>query len=248
MASYPLTASFSIHGDYGHSLFRVGKILIEQDASVPVVFFNTNFQRWSVGPSYHVSRDSQLSVNFQTTQADFKDKSTVQTGQSIDQSITARGVEAEYVTTKKHWSAAASGGATFLEQGGSAFFSGKVVISRDFETATRLSLNLSRQLAPAFFATGGALISTTVGATVDHRLGDSFFVIGSANYAVNKATPVEVARFESYSGSVTINYTGWRDVTPSLSYQHTQFEASGPGFGFVVHRSAAIFSIVARWK
>lgn len=247
-ASYPLSASFSIHGDYLYSLFRVGQIIFEQAANVPVVFFNSNFQRWSVGPSYQLTHESQVSLNFQTTNLDITEKSINLSRQPISQSTTARGVEAEYSTVAKYWSATASGGVTWLEQDGSAFFSGKLTASREIDKSTRLSLNLSRQLAPAFFATGGALISTAVSATVDCRLGDSFSVTGSANYALNESTPAEVARFESYSGIAIINYTGWRDLTPALSYQHNRFEAGGNGFGFVVNRSAAILSITARWK
>lgn len=249
VASYPISQSLSVRGDYVYSIFRVGNIVFEQATDVPVVFFDTDFQRWSIGPSYRLTGGDQVSLNFQTTTADFRNKSSG-LGQSFNQSITARGLEAEYSTGTKHWTAVVSAGATFLEDGsgGLFFFSGKLAVSRELDPSTRVSLDVSRQLAPAYFATGGALISTVVGASLSRNLGDSFSVTGSANYALNQATPVEVARFESYSGTVLINYTGWRDITPSVSYQYTHFEVSQSGFGFLVNRSVALLSLTTRWK
>ncbi len=249
VASYPITKSWSVHGDYLFSIFRVGNILFEQSTAVPVVFFNTDYHRLTAGPSYRISDRDQLSLNYTATRAEFRDKGQqAEPGQLLEQSIRAHAVEAEYLMQGKHWSVVASGGATLLEGSSRTFFSGKMAASNDLDSSTRVALDVSRQLAPAFFATGGALISTAIGASIGRRLGDSFSLTGSVNYGLNQATPVEVVRFQSYSGTVLLSYTGWRDLTPTLSYQHTYFEVEGQGLGYTVNRSVVQLSVVARWK
>ena len=247
-ASYPLSKSLSVQGTYAHSLFRVGKILVEQSPDVPVVFFNTDFQTLSIGPTYRLARGDTLGINYNWVTATFTDVSANVSSENINETITAHGVEAQYSTGGLHWGAYASGGATIVEREGTAFFSGKVTLSGTYDPSTRLSVDVSRQLAPAFFGTAGVMISTAAGVTIERRLADSLSLSGSANYAINEGTGVNVIRFESYRGSMLLNYNFSQSTTASLSYQYTHFEVSSPGFETMVNRSMAMLSLTSKWK
>ena len=247
-ASYPLSKSLGVKGAYAYSLFRVGKILVEQSPDVPVVFFNTDFQRLSVGPTYNLARGDNLGVNYNMVTATFTDKTANVSGVNVNETITAHGVEAHYSTGGLHWGAYASGGATIVEREGTAFFSGKVTLSGAIDPSTGLSVDVSRQLAPTFFGTAGVMISTAAGVTVERRLADSLSLSGSANYAINEGTGANVIRFESYGGSMLLNYNFSQSTIASLSYRYFHSEVSSPGFETMVNRSMAMLSLTSNWK
>jgi hypothetical protein len=170
-------------------------------------------------------------------------------GENVHDTVRAHGVEAYYLTKGLHWGAYASGGATIVDQDGTAFFSGKGTLSWAYDRLTQLSVDVSRQLAPAFFGTAGLMMSTAAGVTVQRRLTDSLFLSGSANYAINEGTAGNGFRFESYNGNAILNYNFSLSTTASLSYQQTHFESSSPGFNTAgVNRSLVMFSLTSRWK
>lgn len=247
-ASYPLSRSLAVQGTYAYSLFRVGKILVEPSADAPVVFFNTDFHRMSFGPTYDLARGDRVGVDYKRVTATFSDKSANVGSLNVDETITAQGAEAHYATGGVHWGAYVSGGATIVEQDGTAFFSGRATLSGSHDPSTRFSIDISRQLAPAFFGTPGVVVSTATGLTVERRLAESFTVVGSGNYALNQGTGTTVLRFESYSAKMLFNYHFSRTTTASISYQYTHFEAHSTNFDTLVNRSLAMLSVTAKWK
>ena len=66
---YALSRRLSLRGNYNNSIFRVGSILAQptETADFPIVYFNTNFQTFSVGPSYRLTRGDSLGLNYQGT-------------------------------------------------------------------------------------------------------------------------------------------------------------------------------------
>jgi hypothetical protein len=247
-ASYPLSNSLAIKGSYAYSLFRVGRILVEQSPDVPVVFFNTDFHLASFGPTYNLARGDRIGFDYQVVTATFMDRSANISGVNLNETVTAHGIQAHYSTEGLHWGAYASGGATIVERGGASFFSGKITLSGTYDPSTRLSVDVSRQLAPAFFGTAGVMISTAAGVTIERRLSESLSLSGSGNYALNEGTGATVFQFEAYSAGMMLNYNFSRSTIASLSYQNTHFEVSSPGFETMVNRTIVMLSLTSRWK
>lgn len=247
-ASYPLSNSLAIKGSYAYSLFRVGRILVEQSPDVPVVFFNTDFHRASFGPTYNLARGDRIGFDYQVVTATFMDRSANVPGVNLNETVAAHGIQAHYSTEGLYWGAYASGGATVVERDGTSFFSGRITLSGTYDPSTRFSVDVSRQLAPAFFGTAGVMISTAAGVTIERRLSESLSLSGSGNYAINEGTGATVLQLESYSARMMLTYNFSRSMIASLSYQNTHFEASSPGFETIVNRSIVMLSLTSRWK
>lgn len=247
-ASYPLWRSLRVDGTYAYSLFRVGQILVESPTATPAVFFNTDFQTLTLGPIYRIARGDEIGLTYKLATAKFTDASVNASGESIDETVRSHGLELRYSTKVLHWAAFMSGGATIVDQDGSAFFSGRVGLSWAYDPSTQLSVDVSRQLAPAFFGTAGVMISSNAGVTFQRRFTDSLFLSLSANYAVNEGTAGNVIRFESYSGHAILNYNFTLSTVASLSYQQVHFETSSPGTESVTNRGVVMFSITSTWR
>ncbi len=244
--SYALTDSLNLRGEYQFSLLRFGNILAPQPVALPGLFFDSDFQRWALGPQYRLSGGDIVGITFSNVTQRFRD-SGENIATPLSGAVTARGLEAEYSTASRLFTVDVSAGATLLEQGNQGFFSGKLVVSTAWERTIRFAVNLSRQLAPSFFGVGGALVSTSAGASLTFEVSRVLAIQGSGNYAINKTAPTDVAEFESYSANVIISYLGWRDVTPTLSFDYTRFDLGTQGTGFVVNRNAFILGLTARW-
>lgn len=249
-ASYALSRSFNIQGTYAYSLFRVGQILVEQSPDLPVVFFNTDFHRLSVGPTFKLARGDTIGLDYTRQSARFTDvtANVVATNLRFDEIVTAHGMEAHYATGGTHWSAFASGGATVVEEDSSVFFSGRLAFSADFTPLTRVAVDVSRQLAPAFFGTAGVMISTTAGVTVERRLAETISLTVSGNYAINEGTAGNDIRFESYGARTMLNYNVSKSTIASLSYEYIHFETSVSTFQSTLNRSLAMISIRWLWR
>lgn len=244
--SYALTDTLSIRGDYQFSLLRFGNILAPQPVALPGLFFDSDFQRWALGPRYRFAGGDVAGITFSNLTQRFRD-SGENIATPLSGVVTARALEAEYSMATRLFTVEGSAGATLLEQGNQGFFSGRLVVSTALERTIRFSVNVSRQLAPSFFGIGGALVSTAAGASLAIEFSRVLAIQGSGNYAINKTAPVEVAQFESYSANVVISYLGWRDVTPTLSFDYTRFDLGAQGTGYVVNRNAFILGITSRW-
>jgi putative beta-barrel porin BBP2 len=238
--AYALSRTVSIRADYSYSLFRAGTFFVQSTGGGPT-FFDTNIQRWSAGPSIRLTRGDTLSLKYQDTQMD-------QSGAGTNLGFTTRAVLAEYVIKTPDWTATMSGGATLLEQGNDLFASGGLVLAWNYDHSTKLQLTGSRDIAPAFFGTGGALISNTVSVGVERRLSKVLSIAGNANYAYSETAPVKVQTFESYAGSVLLKYLVTRTLSTSLSYTYSHFSFNSPAsVPFVVPRQFVMFSIEAKW-
>jgi opacity protein-like surface antigen len=249
-ASYSLSKSLSVQGTYAYSLFRVGNIDVPPSPDLPVLFFNTDFQRLSVGPTYKLTRGDAVGIDYTRVTSTFADASAniIASNLRFDQTVSAHGVEARYATGGLHWNLYASGGATVVQRDSSSFFSGRASFSIDYNPATRLAIEVSRQLAPAFFGSAGMLISTTAGLTVERRLAETISLMASGNYAINQGTAGNDIRFESYGAIAMLNYNVTRSTTASLSYQYFHLDISSAGFESAVNRSLAMITITTRWK
>lgn len=244
--SYALTDTLTLHGDYQFSLLRFGNILAEQPTTALGLFFDSDFQRWTLGTRYRFAGGDSAGITFSNVTQRFRD-SGENLSTPLSGAITARGFEADYLTITRLFTLEGSAGATLLEQSNKGFFSGKLVLSTALERTVRLSVNVSRQLAPSFFGVGGTLVSTSAGASLTIEFSRVLSLQGSGNYAINKTAPEAVAEFESYSANATLSYLGWRDITPTFSFDYTRFDFGTQGTGFVVNRNAFILGLTARW-
>jgi hypothetical protein len=249
-AAYPLTAGLTLQGTYSYSLLRIGEIFVKESIDTPVIFFNTDMHAWSLGPTWRLSRTDSMSLFYRSTTSSLSPTS----GPLPSVDFTARGVEASYATTSEGWGAVLSGGATILDLDNRAYPTGSLTLTTKYGESTNFRVIGSRAFAPAFFATGGALISTTAGVSVEHRFSRILSFTGSANYAYNEVAPVNFATFESYTASGLLSYNISRSLLASLGYSYTYFEVSTPEAvttdlaGYIINRHVVTFSITGKWN
>ena len=248
--AYPITPGLTLQGSYSYSLLRIGEIFVKQPVPAPVIFFNTDMHAWSIGPTWRLSRTDTLSLFYRSTMSSLSPTS----GSLPAVDFTARGVEATYATTSSGWGAVLSGGATILDLDNRAYPTGSVTLTAKSDEATNFRLIGARAFAPAFFATGGALISTTLGVSVEHRFSKILSFTGSANYAYNEVAPVNFATFESYTASGLLSYKLSRSLLTSIGYSYTYFQVSTPEAtttdlaGYIVNRHVVTFSLTGTWN
>lgn len=241
VGSYALSRRISLVGDYSHAMYRVGQIYVQPGGGFPVAFFNTTYQRWSVGPGLRLTRTDSVNFNYQNIVIDFS-------GQGLEGHVSAHGLAAEYSRVKAHWTAAAIGGVMVLDKTNLALWTGRLAFSADYDPLTKIRLTLSRAVAPTFFLAPAAVISNAAQVAVDYRISKLLTFSGSANYAVNETVPVESVRFVSFTTSGRLAYSVTRSVSASLSYDYNRFEINLPGRDLpLIERHAVMLSISARW-
>lgn len=240
--SYAVTRNLSVRGDYSYSLFRVGTFFVQSSAGGPT-FFDTNIQRWSIGPSLRLTRGDTITLKYQDTHMN-------QTGAGTQGfSFTTRAVLAEYVMKTSDWTATLTGGGTLLEQGNDMFASGGIVLAWNYDRSTKLQVSGSRDIAPATFGTGGALISNTMSMSIEHRLSKVLSLSGNANYAYSQTAPVKLQTFESYAVAGSLRYFITRQISTSLTYSYSFFGLTSPQSApFEVPRQFVMFSLDAKWE
>ncbi|WP_447597835.1 hypothetical protein [Nitrospira sp. Nam80] len=249
-ASYPVTPGLVIQGNYSYSLLRIGEIFVRQPIGGQVVFFNTDQHAWSIGPTWRLSRTENIGLIYRGS----RNILNATSGNSPETDFLAQGLEASFATTSADWGAVLSGGATILDVDNRAYPTGSLTLSAKYGEATTFQAIGSRSFAPAFFATGGALISTTVGISIQQRFSKVLSFTGSANYAYNEVAPVSFSAFESYTASGQLSYNVSRTVSTSLAYTYTYFEFNNPTTsptdlaGYIVNRHVVIFSITGKWN
>lgn len=240
---YMLDRGMGLRASYAHSIFRVDKVLTDQPARVGL--FNTTLERWTAGPTLRVARGENLTMNYINTTMDF---STV--GANSKANVVAGGLEAEYGKVTPDWSATASGGATLLEQGNLAFFTGKLEVAGAYDRETRIGVTVSRSLSPGFFGpgTGGVLISNVGGVSIEQKLSNEWNARGTANYAHSETAPVNVVKSSTIMASGQLTYGFNQSVSASLFYQYSRFEISSTGApDFMVNRNLLTLSITGKW-
>lgn len=242
-ATYALSPTVSLLGEYSQALFRVGTVYVSQVSGVsPTSGLQTDTQAWSVGPGVRLSRQDTLNLRYQTAVTNFSG------GGAPDFAFTTRGVEAEYVRTARDWKITLSGGATVMDPGGRSYPTGRLVLTGNYDPATRFTVSASRTPAPALFGSGGALISTSVGASVDHSLYKELRVSGAVNYALNEAVPLPIQKYEAITGQLTLNYIVSRKVSASMNYTYNYFTLALLGAADLqVNRTFITFSLNFVW-
>lgn len=238
--AYSLSQTVTLRGDYSYSLFRAGTFFVQSTGGGPT-FFDTNIQRWSVGPSVRLTSADTVTLKYQDTQMN-------QAGTTTNLNFTTRAVLGEYVFRTSDLTATMTGGGTFLEQGDHLFASGGLVLEWNYDRSTRLRLTGSRDIVPGFFGLAGALITNTVSLTAERQLSKVLSLTTTGNYAYGQIEPAKTQTYESYAGSVQMRYFITRTLSASLSYTYSSFSYnSPPSAPFVVPRQFFMFSLEARW-
>jgi len=242
---YALSRTVDIRGSYTNSIFRVGQIFTTQTTqagAVPVSFFDTIYQTWSIGPAVRLTRSDAVTMKFQRTSSD-------SSGEGTEQHFAADGFAAEYTKTTQDWTASISGGGTVLEQSGVTFFSGQLSFAGMVDPSTRARISITRQIAPAYFGTGGAYISTAGSASIERRLSKVLALTGNVSYGYNEAAPVKILTFHSFAGAIGMKYAVTRTVSTLLSYNYMHFRINQPmDINLLTDRSFVMFTITAVWK
>lgn len=247
VGSYELTRTLGIQASYVNSIFRVGQFFSSQPSTGGTLFTDSIVHNVSVGPTYKLTRGDSVSAFYEPI---FMSLSG--TGGGSSQSFTAHGVVAEYSRATPSLTVTIKGGATLLEQGDRVFFAGRLTVLRDYGPSTRMRITASRDVGPAFFGTGGALLSTTVGISLEHQVARALLVEATANYAQNNAVPVKVVEWESFLTGVRLTYKLTRTLSTSVAYDYNYFDIrSGTPTtlqSFLFDKHVVTFSIGAKWK
>jgi hypothetical protein len=244
---YPFSRSAGMQASYSNSFFRVGQVFQASPAEdLQNYYFNSIAHYGSIGPWYNLSPKDTIGINYQPSYI-----STSGGGTTV--SFAAHSVVLDYTRTTPDWTLGVSGGPAYLEQGSFFYYNGAVSVTTNYDKPTRLRLTLSRQLTPAFFATGGGLISNTAGFSIDSKLAKNLPISANLYYAHNAAVPVEIVKFESFLANVRLNYPVTRTFLISISYNYNLFDQSGMQTAgtvqsFQFDRHFITFSFTSTWK
>lgn len=239
-SEYSLSRLVGLRSDYSYSLYKVGQIFLSSLGAVPVSFFDTSIHNVAVGPTYRFEGGDTLFLKYNYVAAETS-------GQGVSIRYTAHAIAPEYITKViPGWLVTISAGATLVEQvQNRSFFSGKFALSTNYERPTRLQISLSRQAAPAFFGTGGALMSNAAQLSITHGFSKVLRLTVSGNYAYNESAPVDVFTFKSITGSALLEYKITRSTVLALSQDYNQFSYTGVS---TFDRYATMFTLRTEWK
>ncbi|MBK7804403.1 MAG: hypothetical protein IPJ55_17455 [Chloracidobacterium sp.] len=230
----------SLRSDYSYSLYKVGQIFLTSLGGVPVAFFDTSVHNVATGPTYRFEGGDTLFLKYNYVAAETS-------GQGVSISYRAHAIVPEYVSKViPGWLVTISAGATIVEQvQNRTYFAGKFALTTNYEKPTRLQLSLSRQAAPAFFGTGGALMSNTAQLLVTHGFSKILKLTVSGNYAYNESTPVDVFTLNPLPALHYLN-TSLRGALCSASLRNI---ASSPYTGIsTFDRHATKITLRTEWK
>jgi hypothetical protein len=243
-AGYSLTRSWNIQANYTFSFYRIGRIQATPiDPVGQLGFFDTTVHSASVGPAYRFEGGDTLYLRYGYVASE---SVPVDVG-GFGFKYTGHTLQPQYMTTiVRGWTATISGGATLVEQVGSRiFFSGSFRLINDFDRRTRVSFSVSRQAAPAYFATGGAMISNVAQLFLSHNLSRVVTLTISGNYAYNETTPVDTFTFTTIATSAALEYKLTRSFKLSLSQAYSYYEFTGvPGYD----RYVTMLTLQGDWK
>lgn len=239
-SEYSLSRLVSLRSDYSYSLYKVGQIFLTSLGGVPVAFFDTSVHNVATGPTYRFDGGDTLFLKYNYVAAE-------SSGQGVSIRYGAHAIVPEYVSKViPGWLVTISAGATIVEQvQNRTYFAGKFALTTNYEKPTRLQLSLSRQAAPAFFGTGGALMSNTAQLLVTHGFSKILKLTVSGNYAYNESTPVDVFTFKSITGSALLEYKLTRSTVLGLSQEYSQFSYTGIS---TFDRHATMITLRTEWK
>jgi len=237
---YSIARSVGLRGDYSFSLFRVGQILTVTPTDAPVAFFNTTLQNVTAGPTYTFDVGDTVFLKFNYVSGDTS-------GQGVNLRYNSYSIAPEY-TSKLLPSLrmTVSAGASLVEQAGNrTFFAGKFELATDFDRPTQLRVSVSRQTTPAFFGTGGALISNVAQLSFTHNFSKVWQLRLNGNYAYNVSAPVDNFTFESIMATGLLEYKLTRTTAISLSQEYDRFSYTGI---LPFDRLATMLALTTEWK
>lgn len=242
VATFQMMDTVDLKGQYTNSIFTVGTLFVTGPTG-GVGFFDTKVNDWALGPSLHLSRGDTLSLSYRQYQLS-------QTGAGPTLNFLARGGELEYNSKlAPGWITKVAAGVKVVEPGNSAFATGRFEVTHALEQNVQLQVRASRDIAPAFFGTGGALVSNTASVFVVHRFARDVSLLGSGNAGYSETTPIKGTKYYSYGASGELRYMFLRDTFASLSYTYTYFDLDQVGaLPYLVERSVVMLSVQAMWK
>jgi hypothetical protein len=240
-AEYYISRSVGLRTVYTYSIRRSGSGFVP---GTPFTFFDTTAHNVAVGPTFTFDSGDKLFVRYNYIASD---QVPTTAGVSRPFTFTAHTIQPEYVTTiVRDLKATISGGATLVEeQQNRTFFSGRFALTNDFDRRTRASISVSRQASPAYFGTGGAMISNVAQVYLSHNLSRVIILTVSGNYAHNQTTSEPIFRIESTYGSAVLDYKLTRSTKLSLSQEYGYYSiTSSPNFD----RYATTLTLTTEWK
>ncbi len=247
--SYGLAPGVGLQGRYDVGLIRFGQIFARptQPTAIPVVYFNTTYHNFSIGPTFSLSPEDAVSVNYEPTL-------NYLSGSGVDQSFSTQSFAAQYVRATPHWTTTLRAGATTIDVGQNVFFSGAVSVTGNFATTTRIRTTLSRRVTPAFYAGGGATLTDAAGLYIDHKFTRLLTLSINGSHGRGTTVPVNFLKYSSYQGIALLRYQLTRLIDTSLSYEYDHYKyespAAGgvPASGFSFSRHFFTLSLNATWK
>jgi hypothetical protein len=125
------------------------------------------------------------------------------------------------------------------------FFSGGLALATNYDRPTRVQVSVSRKVAPAFFGTGGAIISNVAALSVTQRFSKVLRLTASGYYAKGESAPVNVYAYESFQASAVLEYKVTRSVNLSLSQEYNKWTYTGVA---PFDRYATMLNLSVQWK
>ena len=240
-AEYSISRSLGLRTVYTYSIWRTGSTFV---TGSPFVFFNTTAHNVSAGPTYQFDNGDTLFLRYNYMASEAV-PATGFVGAPF--TFTAHSIQPEYMSTiVRGWRATISGGVTLVEEAQNrTFFSGRFSLTNDFDRRTRASISVSRQAAPAYFGTGGAMISNVAQIYLSHNISRVITLTVSGNYAHNETTTAPTFRIETTFGSAVLDYNVTRSTKISLSQEYGYYSFTGtPTFD----RYATTLMLTTEWK
>jgi hypothetical protein len=246
--AYAFSRTTGLQANYTNSLFTFGQVFqADPSANLQNFYFDSIMHYASIGPWYKWSRKDTIGLNYQPTYMTL-------TGAGTTQTFTAHSVVVSYTRETPDWTFTIDGGPAYLEQGSFFYYNGGASLTTNYDKSTSFRLSFSRQLAPAFFSTGGGLISNTAGASIQSAIVKNLVLAGSIYYSENTAVPVDIVKFTSLLANAQLTYRMTRTLSSSIGYYYNFFDQSSqdvvgaPIQSFQFDRHYITFSISSTWK
>jgi hypothetical protein len=247
--SYVFGKGLGVQAAYYLGIMKFGQIFVQptQSTAIPVAYFDTIYHSFSIGPTYLLSPSDTISLNYEPSL-------NYLSGPTSDQNFTTHTVTAQYVRSTTYWTATLRGGATRVSTGDDMFFSGGLTVTGNLVPSTRVRATISRKVAPAFYAAGGAALTDTYGLYIDHKISRLLTLSVGGSYGKGTTVPVEFLDFTSYQGSAILRYQLTRLISTSLSYDYFYYRYESPSIGeipasgYSFPRNLVTLSLTATWR
>jgi hypothetical protein len=224
--TYAVSRSIGLRANYSYSIFKVGQFFLTPttgttSSGTPVGFFDTNYHSVSAGPTYQFGRGDTLFLQYNYI-------SVESSGEGDSIAYAAHTIEPQYMSTiLPGYTLTIAGGATAIEGAeNKPFFSGRLSLLSKFDRPTQVYVSLSRQVAPAFFGNGGAIITNVAQLSVFYSFSKVLRLTLSGNYAYGESTPQNIFSYTSITGLGRLDYKLTRSTTVSLSQQYSHYSYS----------------------